>query len=929
MVMLLDLLFENYPPLRAVKRAAKDTNPVPYITPRLRTIPHVTAGSTHPIDNDAPARTLTFLFADVIGGEQPDLVRLGEIIETATARSSGKMEPTADGRSVCVFETPLDAVDAAHTIQAEVSLDQARRGDASTCQIGIHTGRGSRSAAGYTGPDVDLAARVGASAHGGQVLVSYATRLLVEDHVAQNGWMLVDLGLFDLDGTTDTERLSRVDFPDTPLVMTPPKAKPHVTSSIPTSARPIVGRVADVQSAAELLRRDAVRLVTITGPGGTGKTRLAVELAHKLDPEFPDGVSFVDLAAVRSPDQVLPTVARALGVLESSGRTIIEGLASVVGTARMLLILDNMEQILAAGPDLGQMLEALPGVKLLVTSRAPLRLSWEHEYPLSPLPVPSEGAGAESIAESDAVALFVERARTARPDFALTPDNQQVVAAITRKLDGLPLAIELAAARLGLFAPDELLQRLDDRLAVLDHGNVDLPERHRTLRDAIQWSHELLEEPEARMFRRLGVFSGGWSLDAALLVAVDDELDEGAALSILEELVAKSLVVFAIDDDGEPRYRMLETLREFALERLTESGEDDDIHRRHLAWCLSLASAVEETVATPRFPVLLDQLDRERFNLREALGWSLRTGNEVEHSLLICGNLPLYWDTRGYVPEGLRWSTDLLAAGEPNPTPGRAMTLATVGWLGMLAGDPVLSEESLSGSDDMWRELDDDGQLSRSLSMHGMTTYNLNDFDRAEAMFEESSDLARKAGVEWISDAWCVYGLAHIALARGDMVTADQLLRATLEYSKSRGLTWGIGHAQLSLGVLAFMTGDIGQAVDRMAESLLIREQLQDARGICDCLGMMAVFASVTGDHRFASRLLGAAEVRREATGQIAVPWMQPMLTEATTNAERALGAEFAGGVAEGRALPPAEAIHLAVERMTDLVSSSATSAVG
>ena len=902
--------------------------PVPYINPPLRTIPPVSADQS--TDVNAPARTLTFLFAvgRESGGEPDDQARqarLREIAGTAIEKTSGTLEGTAGGGSLCVFETPLDALDAAHLIQVEVLSDEELGGDAPICQIGIHTGRGSRGAAGHAGSDVDLAAGIGLVAQGGQVLVSYATRLLIEDHVIRQGWTLVDLGSFDLEGGADAERLSRVDFPDTPLVMTPPKATPHVASSIPVNVRPIVGRTVDLQSAAELLMRDAVRLVTVTGSGGTGKTRLAVDLAHKLDPNFPDGVFFVDLAAVRSPDQVLPTVARALGVLESSGRTVIEGLASVVGTARMLLVLDNMEQILAAGPDLGQVLEALPGVKVLVTSRAPLRLSWEHEYPLSTLPVPSEDAGPGTIADSDAVALFVERAGTVRPDFALTPDNEQVVAAITRQLDGLPLALELAAARLRSFTPDELLQRLDDRLAVLDQGHVDLPERHRTLRGAIQWSHELLEEPEAVMFRRLGVFSGGWSLDAALSICVDHQLDEAAALSLLEELVAKSLVVFAIDDGGEPRYRMLETLREFGLEKLTASGEEDDIRRRHLAWCLSLASDVEETVATPRFPALLDQLDRERFNLREALGWSLRTGNEVEHSLLICGNLPLYWDTRGYVPEGLKWSTDLLAAGEPTATPGRAMTLATVGWLGMLAGDPVLSEESLSGSDDMWRELDDEAQLSRSLSMHGMTTYNLNDFDRAEAMFDESSDLARKAGVEWISDAWCVYGLAHIALARGDMVTADQLLRATLEYSKSRGLTWGIGHAQLSLGVLAFMTGEIGQAVTRMSESLLIREQLQDARGICDCLGMMAVFASVTGDHRLASVLLGAAEVRREATGQITVPWMQPMLAEATANAERALGEDLSSGIAEGRALPPAEAIHLAVERMTSLASSMAT----
>jgi predicted ATPase len=780
----------------------------------------------------------------------------------------------------------------------------------------------------YAGPDVDLAVSLAGASHDGQVLVSYATRLLVEDHASARGWTLVDLGSFDIEGTTEAERLSRVDFPDTPLVMTPPRAKPHVASTVPIDTGALIGRVADVRSAAEMIMRDGVRLVTVTGPGGTGKTRLAIELAHRLEPSFPDGVLFVDLATLTSPDQFLPAVGRAVGVLESSGRSIIDGLVSVVGTARMLLVLDNMEQILSAGPDLGQLLEALTEVRALVTSRAPLRLSWEHEYPLSPLPVPAEDDNTESIAASDAVALFVERARSAKPDFTLTGDNAHLVAAITRKLDGLPLAIELAAARLHLFTSDELLKRLDDRLAVLDRGNLDQPERHRTLRGAIEWSHELLDESEATMFRRLAAFAGGWSLDAALSVCVDDELDEGSALGVLEELVAKSLVVFAIDDDGEPRYRMLETLREFALERLAGSGEEEDIRRRHLAWCLELASSVEETVATPRFPELLDQLDRERYNIREALASSLRTGIDVEQSLLICGQLPLYWDTRGYVPEGLRWSTELLVAGDPADSAGRAMTLATVGWLGMLGGDPVLSEESLSGSDAMWRRLGDDAQLSRSLSMHGMTTYNLNDFDGAEAMFEESSLLAKQNGLEWISEAWCVYGMAHVSLARGDMMAADRLLRDTLEYSKKRGLTWGVGHAQLSLGVLAFMMGDLGQAASRLSESLLIREQLQDARGICDCLGLMAVLASVTGDHRFASILLGAAEVRREATGQMAVPWIQPMLAEATINAEKALGEEFEEGVTEGRALPPADAIHLAVDRMSTLAEGAAAASV-
>ena len=299
----------------------------------------------------------------------------------------------------------------------------------------------------------------------------------------------------------------------------------------------------------------------------------------------------------------------------------------------MLLILDNMEQILSAGPELGQILEALPNVRVLVTSRSPLRLSWENEYPLSPLPVPPEKASTESIAEFDAVSLFVQRAQAVRPNFILNQQTAPAVAEITRKLDGLPLAIELAAARLRLFTAQELVNRLGDRLSALDRGASDAPERHRTLRAAIQWSHDLLDDHEAVLFRRLGVFSGGWPLEAVLAVCIDESIGESVAFEVLEELVAKSLVVFAIDDDGQSRYRMLETLREFSLEKLGDSGEEDELRRRHLNWCLALASELEELLATPQFPPLLEQVERERYNMREALAWSLRTGHELEKAL--------------------------------------------------------------------------------------------------------------------------------------------------------------------------------------------------------------------------------------------------------------------------------------------------------
>ena len=462
------------------------------------------------------------------------------------------------------------------------------------------------------------------------------------------------------------------------------------------------------------------------------------------------------------------------------------------------------------------------------------------------------------------------------------------------------------------------MHRLDNRLALLDRGPLDAPERHRTLRAAIQSSHDLLDDREKVIFRRLGVFAGGWPLGALSAVCADERLGEREALDLLEELVAKSLVVFAIDDDGQPRYRMLETLREFSLEKLGESDEEPIIRRRHVLWCLSLASSLENLLPTPEFPAALGEVERERHNFREALESSLQTGADLEEALWICGLLTLYWDTRGYVTEGLDLTTRILDhRGSQGSSPARASALGTAGWLAMLAGDPERSEKAQNASDEMWRTLGDERWLARSLGMHGMTTYNLNEIDRAEAQFNESIALARRTGFGWLSDAWCVYGLAHVALARNDFVTGDQLLRTTLEYSKSRGLTWGVGHAQLSLGVLAFMTGDIEQAIERLSESLLVRQQLKDARGICDCLGIMALLASVRGDLSFAAVLLGAAAVRRESTGHIAVPWQQPLLAEATASARRVLGDEFDAAVAKGRAFSTDQAIELALDRLS------------
>lgn len=866
--------------------------------------------------------TITFLFADV-EDSTGILQRLGDgyslflgtyhrLVNAATDAHGGHVVSTEGDGFFCVFGSPLEAVDAANRIQAGMVEASWPNGESPRCRIGIHTGSASRTPEGYVGLDVHVAARVGAAAQGGQILLSANHQDLVADQVTARGWAIVDLGQYELSGIGRSERLFRLDIPGFEVNSVAPRARPRVPSVVPSFPRPIIGRVDDVRETTEMLLRRQARLVTLTGPGGTGKTRLAIEVASRLESEFPDGVVFVDLSAVSDAERFLPVVGRALGVLESAERTIPAALRLVLGDVRMLLVFDNMEQILEAAPHVVEILEALPNVKVLVTSRSPLRISWELEYPVPPLSLPDPDADLEEMAASDAVALFMERTLAVRPYFRLDESTCEVVVDVVRRLDGLPLAIELAAARLRVFTVEELRDRLDDRLGVLDRGSPDAPERHRTLRSAIQWSYDLLEAEEKKVFRRLAVFSGGWALPGALEVCVDEQLSETRVIDILENLVARSLVVFAIDQTGRPRYRLLETLREFGLEELQKTGEEVEVKLRHLSWIRSLGEQMTVILPTPGFPSFLDDLEWERFNIREALAWSTRTRQALDDALTVGGMLPLFWDTRGYVSEGLRWIRALIAMTTADGvTLPRAMAHTAMGWLEMLAGDAEESHWAHSTAVQMFREMGDEDWLGRALSMAGMTSYNRNDPDTAEIEFLEAIELNRRHGLDWLADGWCEYGLAHVAMQRGDFAQAEERLNNVLSYSRDRGLTWGVGHSQLSLAVLAFMMGDVEQSMERTLDSLRVRRELRDSRGLCDCLGMMALHVSVRGDHSRAAVLLGAAEVAREAAGYAAVPWLQPMLEQAGEISENALGDEFDVSYSEGRKLSFDEAFQL------------------
>jgi class 3 adenylate cyclase len=385
---------------------------------------------------DLTEGTMTFFFAD-LEGSTPMIERLGDlyrdllrdyhaVVNEQVVGHRGHTAATEGDGFFCVFPTPDDAVDTAHEILIAMAARVWPGDETPKARFGIHTGTATRTMEGYVGLDVHKAARVGAAANGGQVLITAGTAALLVDHMSGKGWGLVDLGDFNLAGIGHEERLLRIEMPDVELVITAPRARSRARLDLPSIPRPIVGRVADVRGASEMLLRDSVRMVTITGPGGTGKTRLAVEIATRMEAEFRDGVVFVDLSAVRDRSRFLPAVGRALNVMESVERAVIDGLQSVVGDATMLLVLDNMEQLLDATPEVGQLLETLPNIRILVTSRSPLRLAWENEYPLSPLPVPAPGADTASIRDSDAVALFVERGSAVRPDFHLNPETEGV-----------------------------------------------------------------------------------------------------------------------------------------------------------------------------------------------------------------------------------------------------------------------------------------------------------------------------------------------------------------------------------------------------------------------------------------------------------------------------------------------------------------------
>ena len=681
---------------------------------------------------------------------------------------------------------------------------------------------------------------------------------------------------------------------------------PH---NLPVQPTPLIGRESEVRAVCALLGRADVRLVTLTGPGGTGKTRVGLQVAAELIDQFADGVCFVSLAPIGDPGLVASTVAQTLGLREMGGGPLLVSLKAYLRDRSLLLVLDNFEQVLTAAPLVAELLTACPGLKVLVTSRAALRLSGEHESPVPPLelPDPTHLPDLEALSQYEAVTLFIQRARAARPDFQVTNANAPAVAELCARLDGLPLAIELAAARVKLLSPQALLARLGRRLSLLTGGARDLPARHQTLRGTIDWSYDLLEAGERALFARLAVFVGGCSLEAAEAVCGGGDDPPPDVLEDLALLVDKSLLRQAEGPDGEPRFGMLETIREYAAERLEASGEAETPRRRHAEYFLALAEQAAPELLGPRQGAWLDRLEREHDNLRAALAWALERGEEAL-GLRLAAVLGHFWAVRGYLGEGQGLLERALARWPEAPAPLRAEALSATGHLAYIRCEfdqaAALHEESLS----LRRALGDRRGVALSLHYLGRVAHYQGDLDQAAALYDESLAIRRALGDER-GVALSLNSSGVLARDRGDDERARTLYEESLALFRALGDTWGIGLLLNNLARVARDGEDWERTTALCAESLAVFRAVGDPHGIAWVLSNLVVVAQRRGAWELAARLYGAAETIREAlgAGPLSLSPSERAKYEAAVAATRdRLGdSAFGAALAAGRELAP------------------------
>ncbi|MDQ3585976.1 MAG: protein kinase [Acidobacteriota bacterium] len=682
---------------------------------------------------------------------------------------------------------------------------------------------------------------------------------------------------------------------------------------------PLVGREQEIEKIKGLLRQDDVRLVTLTGIGGTGKTRLAKEIARRLLEVFPGGVFFIELAAIHDPALVISSIAQPLDVTEAGGQSLLDALKSYLRDKRMLLVVDNFEQVTPAAPLLAELLAASPHLKMLVTSRAVLHLSVEQEVIVPPLTVPDATTplSADELLKFEAIRLFVERARTVKPNFTLTDENVRSVAEICLRLEGLPLAIELAAARVKVLQPAAILARLEKRLKLLTGGARDLPARQQTMRGAVEWSYDLLDESEKMLFRRLAVFMGGTTIEAAESVCSGqgvrpDTVSEIEVLDGISSLVDKSLLVHKERANGESRFRMLEVVREYALEHLEASGELEAVARAHAAFFLALAERAEPELRGARQMEWLERLDHEHDNLRAALQWSIE--HQPETALRLAGALQRFWCTHDHYTEGARWLAAALQKNSGSPSLARAKALEGAGFLAWQVGDYSSArqfyEESLAES----RATGDKMQVALSSRGLGIVLMIQGDIAAARTLYAECLAISQEAEDKFLIAA-SLNDLGEAARMQEDYATARPLYEEAVALSRQLGNQERLGTILANLGATAYQVGDYETAGACYREALALARELGYKSSMAISLDGLAALATKHGQPERAANLAGAADVLRESISRELVPVDRLFRDAYLIELRAALSEEaFAAACKQGRKLKLDKAIRLALE---------------
>ena len=873
-----------------------------------------------------PSGTVTFLFTDIEGSTKL-IQRLGDdwrhvleqhhrILRQAIRGANGIDLSTEGDAFFAVFSVATDAVAAAASAQYALNAHAWPEATAVRVRMGIHTGLGVRGADGYVGLDVHRAARIGAAAHGGQILLSSATRALVE-HDLPSGVTIRDLGPHRMKDIELPERLHQLVIDGLPADFPPVRAIGDRPTNLPPESTSFVGREREVAEVTALLS-DA-RLLTLIGPGGTGKTRLAMRVAANQLDRFPDGVFWVDLSEISDPGLVTSAIATSLRVRQTGAKAILDSIVEHLAGRRLLLLLDNFEQVIEASAVVAVVLTAAPAVRVLATSRLPLHLHGEQEYPVPPLtfPDPSGPLEPRSVMGYEAVALFVERANAVRPGFALTPQEARAVVEICARLDGLPLAIELAASRVKVLSPHALLARLAKRLPLLTGGSFDRPERQRTLRSAIEWSYDLLETPERRLFARLAVFAGGWTLESAETVCgvpVADERGAAAldALEVLGSLVDRSLVRRDEAPDGDIRFGMLETIHEFAGERLTESGEEEVIRRRHADHCRGLAEEAEPHLSGERQARWLHRLELEHDNFRGALAWCVRTG-QAETGVRIAHAVWRFWQRGGHLAEGRAIIEALLLLPEAQRHDAlRTSALTTLGSIAYWQNDYAAMAHAYEEALDIARAIGDPSLIAHAVLNASFVPLVTGDIDRAEQLQREALAEAVVAGApDVIAEASLSIGNAQLFRASAGAAVAP--IEEAIALRREAGDRISVAEGLLALAAARHLLGEHEASAALVREARRINLEGANAMGIVATLVPEASLANQHGRHRRGAQLMGAWARLREELGGGPPPFVFSLFGDPEAQAREVLGdEEYDQAGAEGYAMSLDEAVALA-----------------